>query len=98
MPDLSHVCNLHHSSRQHWILNLLREARDQTHNHMVPSRICFHCTMMGTPLISFDILLYEVFFLYPFTLSLHIFEAVLSLVGSIWLDLSFLIIQLLCAF
>ena len=22
MPDLSHICNLHHSSRQHWILNL----------------------------------------------------------------------------
>ena len=30
MQDLSHVCDLHHSSRQHWILNLLSEARDQT--------------------------------------------------------------------
>ena len=31
MPDLSHICDLHCSSRQHWILNPLREARDQTH-------------------------------------------------------------------
>ena len=30
MPDLSHICKLHHSSRQHWILNPLMEARDQT--------------------------------------------------------------------
>ena len=28
--DLSHVCNLHHSSQQHWILNPLSEARDRT--------------------------------------------------------------------
>ena len=28
--DPSHVCNLHHSSWQHWILNPLSEARDQT--------------------------------------------------------------------
>jgi len=31
MPDLSRICNLHHSSRQRWILNPLSEARDQTH-------------------------------------------------------------------
>jgi len=30
MPDLSHVYDLHHSSRQDWILNPLSEARDQT--------------------------------------------------------------------
>ena len=30
------------------ILNLPSEARDQTHNLMVPSRIPFHCTTMGT--------------------------------------------------
>ena len=29
--DLSHICNLHHSSQQHWILNPLSKARDQTH-------------------------------------------------------------------
>ena len=30
MPDLSCVCNLHHSSWQCQILNALSEARDQT--------------------------------------------------------------------
>ena len=29
-PDLSHICNLHHSLRQCWLLNPLKEARDQT--------------------------------------------------------------------
>ena len=47
--DLSHLCNLHHSSRQCWILNPLREARDQTHNLMFPSQIHFHCATTGTP-------------------------------------------------
>ena len=28
--DLSHVCELHHSSWHPWVLNPLREARDQT--------------------------------------------------------------------
>ena len=28
-PDPSCVCNPYHSSRQHWILNPLSEARDQ---------------------------------------------------------------------
>ena len=49
MPDQSRVCNLHHSSRQHPILNPLSKARDQTRNLMVPSRICFHCTTTGIP-------------------------------------------------
>ena len=30
MPDLSRVCDPHHSSRQHRILNPLSEARDRT--------------------------------------------------------------------
>ena len=47
--DPSCICNLHHSSRQHWILNLLSEARDQTCNVMVPSWVCFCCTTTGTP-------------------------------------------------
>ena len=29
--DPSHVCDLHRSSQQRWILNLLSEGRDQTH-------------------------------------------------------------------
>ena len=47
--DLSYVCNLYHSSRQCQILSPLSEIRDRTHNLMVPSRICFCCAMMGTP-------------------------------------------------
>ena len=31
MLDLSHICNLCHSSRPCWVLNPLSEARDQTH-------------------------------------------------------------------
>ena len=30
-PDLSHTCDLHHSSQQHQILNPLSEAMDRTH-------------------------------------------------------------------
>ena len=48
--DPSHVCNLHHSSRQRWILNPLRKARDRTHNLTIPSQIPFCCTTMGTPM------------------------------------------------
>ena len=29
--NLSHVCDLHHSLQQCWILNLLSKVRDQTH-------------------------------------------------------------------
>ena len=47
--DPSHVCNLHHSSRQRRILYLLSETRDRTRNLMVPSGIRFHCAMMRTP-------------------------------------------------
>ena len=37
--DPSRVCDLHHGSQQRRILNSLSEARDQTHNLMVPSQI-----------------------------------------------------------
>ena len=43
--DLSLVCDLHHSSQQHHILNPLSEARDWAHNLMVPSWIHFPCAM-----------------------------------------------------
>jgi len=32
MPDQSHICEIHHSLWQCWILNQLSEARDQTYN------------------------------------------------------------------
>ena len=48
--DLSCVCDLHRSSWQCWILNPLREAKDRTHNLMIPNQICFCCAMMGTPI------------------------------------------------
>ena len=40
---------LHHSSQQCRILNPLSEARDLTHNLMVPTRIRFRCAKTGTP-------------------------------------------------
>ena len=42
MPDLSRVCDLYHSSWQHWIFNPLIEARDQTCVLMDTSQIHFH--------------------------------------------------------
>ena len=42
MPDLSRVCDLHHSSQQCWILNLLSEAMDQTVILMDTRWIHFH--------------------------------------------------------
>ena len=40
MPDPSHVCDLHHSSWQCWILNPPSEARDQTHILMDTRWVC----------------------------------------------------------
>ena len=47
--DLSLICDLHSSSRQHWILRLLSEARDWTCMLMDTSQICFHWAMTGIP-------------------------------------------------
>ena len=46
--DLSHICDLHHSSQQCWIPNPLTEARDRTRILMVASQIRFHCATTGT--------------------------------------------------
>ena len=43
--DLSRICNLHHSSRQCWILNPMSEVRDRTHIVMDPSWIHNHWAM-----------------------------------------------------
>ena len=41
MPDLSHVRDLYHSSGQHWILNPLSQARNQTRIVMDTSQVPF---------------------------------------------------------
>jgi len=56
--DLSHVCDLHHSSRQHQILNIPSKARDRTHVLMDTSQICFHWATRGTPFSSFLVCLH----------------------------------------
>jgi len=50
----SHVCNLHHCSWQHWILNPLNEVRDRNCVLMDTSRLHDHWAMTGTPLFNFD--------------------------------------------
>ena len=52
-PDLSPVCDLHHSSQWRRILNPLSEARDKTHNIMVTSQIHFCCTTMRIPRLQY---------------------------------------------
>ena len=48
--DLSHICDLHHSSQQCCVtLNPLGEARDRTHVLMDTSWVHFHWATMGTP-------------------------------------------------
>ena len=42
MQDLGHVCDLDHSSRQHWILNPLSKARGRTCILMDTRRVCYH--------------------------------------------------------
>uniref|UniRef100_A0A8D0RRC0 Glycerophosphodiester phosphodiesterase domain containing 1 n=1 Tax=Sus scrofa TaxID=9823 RepID=A0A8D0RRC0_PIG len=58
-----HVCSLHHSSRQCWILNPLSEARDRTCNFMVPgagenlenTMAAFqHAVTIGTDMLELD--------------------------------------------
>ena len=53
MPKPSLNCNLHHSSGQRRVLNPLSEARDRTHNLMVPSRIHFCCATMGASQVRY---------------------------------------------
>ena len=48
-PDLSHVCDLYHSSPQCWTLNPMSEARDQTHIFMDTSQVRYHWATIGTP-------------------------------------------------
>ena len=41
MQDVGHLCDLHHSSQQHWILNTLSKGRDQTQVLMDNSQVCY---------------------------------------------------------
>ena len=50
--DPSHICNLHHSSRQCRILNPLSEARDWT-RLMDTSQVRYCWAMMGTPRVFY---------------------------------------------
>ena len=52
-PIRATTAGLHHSSWQRQILNPRSEARDRTHNFMVPTWIHFHDATMKTPGISF---------------------------------------------
>ena len=49
MQNPSHVCDLHHSSWQWWVLNPLSEARDQTCILMDANQICFCWDTTETP-------------------------------------------------
>ena len=48
----SAFCKLHHSSRQHWILNPLSGTRDQNHILVDTSQALFHYSTTGTPKIK----------------------------------------------
>ena len=58
MPDLAALQSAP-QLMQHQIPNPLSGSRDRTHNLMVPSQIHFHCSMMGTPIYSFEISFHE---------------------------------------
>ena len=51
--DLSHVCDLHHSSWQCWILNPMREAKDWMLILMNTSWVHYHWVRTGTPILGF---------------------------------------------
>ena len=49
LPDLSHICDLHHSSWQCQLLNPLNEARGQTQILMDTGLVRFHWAITRTP-------------------------------------------------
>ena len=51
--DLSCVFDLHHSSRQRWILNPLSKARIEPATLWFLVRFVNHCTTTGTPIVLF---------------------------------------------
>ena len=75
MPDLSHICKLHHNLLQHWILNQLSEAKNQTCVLMDASHIHFCWATMGNPCqyVLKDLLFSPFIFHYYFHLFKYIF-------------------------
>ena len=55
----------HHSSQQHWILNPLSRARDQTCILMDTTWVCCHHATMGTPSFLFFFFFFFFFFFTP---------------------------------
>ena len=53
VQDPSHICDLHHSTQQCWILNLQGEARDRTCVLMDTSQVHYHQATVGTPAAGF---------------------------------------------
>ena len=49
-PDPNRICNLHHSSLQHWILNPLSKARNRTYVLTDSSRFLTCWATTGTPI------------------------------------------------
>ena len=47
--DPSRICDLHHSSRRHRILDPLSESRDRTHVLLDSSWVHYPCTTVGAP-------------------------------------------------
>ena len=65
-PDTSRVCDLHHSSRQHQILNLLIKARDRTCILMDPIWVHYLRATMETPLLPVLTFCLPLFFFFFF--------------------------------
>ena len=51
--DLSHICDLHHSSRQRRIPNPLSKSRDGTRIVMDTSEVHYCWATVGTPTVTF---------------------------------------------
>ena len=92
--DLSHICNLHHSSQQHQILNPLSEASDQNHILMDTSRVRYCWVTTGTPLWLFyipnSLLKFWLYssILFPSSVSILISNVLNSLFGKLFISLS----------
>ena len=52
--------------------NPLSEARDQTHDLMMPSGICFSCAIMGTPFILYVLFICIFLFLWLHLLHMEV--------------------------